>query len=222
MAPGLGADEDDSGLGQRARERLALRQEAIARMDRLGARLFAGLDDLVDDQVGLRGRSGADMHRLVRHRHMNRVPVGIGIDGDRLDTHPASGLDDAARNLAAVRNQDFLEHLSRHSGEAGKVTSAVALKLVPVKAVVRLRKAGPMKDCSYAAPNRLCIQNHGRWYPRGGVAIAPFFLGPVKRIIGLPDQGEEARLVTIFNVEGQADADRDALPVAEARMRKRQ
>ena len=47
----VGADEDDAGLLERDRERLALGQEAVARMHGLGARGAAGLDDLVDQQV---------------------------------------------------------------------------------------------------------------------------------------------------------------------------
>ena len=50
MALGVGADEDDAGLLQRDGERLALRQEAVARVHGLGAGLAAGLDDLVDDR----------------------------------------------------------------------------------------------------------------------------------------------------------------------------
>ena len=47
---GIGADEDDAGLLQRHGKRLALGQEAVARMHGLGAGLAAGRDDLVDDR----------------------------------------------------------------------------------------------------------------------------------------------------------------------------
>ena len=50
------------------------------------------------------------MHRLVRHLDMQRVAVGVRIHGDRLDPHPPRGLDDPAGDLAAVRDQDLLEH----------------------------------------------------------------------------------------------------------------
>jgi len=36
--------------------------------------------------------------------------VGVGIDGDGLDTHLARRLDDTAGNLAAVADQNLLEH----------------------------------------------------------------------------------------------------------------
>ena len=79
-------------------------------MDGLGAGLLAGLDDLVDQQVGLRGRRRADGDRLVGHLDVQGVAVGLGIDRHRLDAHPAAGLDDAAGDLAAVGDQDLLEH----------------------------------------------------------------------------------------------------------------
>ena len=110
---GIGADEDDAGLGERLREGLTLGEEAVAGMDRLGAGLLAGVDDLVDQEIGLGGRSRTDMHSLVGHRHVDRVAVGVGIDGHRLDAHFLGRLDDAAGDLAPVGNQDFIEHCSR-------------------------------------------------------------------------------------------------------------
>ena len=62
-------------------------------------------------EIGLGGRRRADMHGLVGHFDMQRVLVGVGIDRDRLDAHLAGGLDDAAGDLAAIGDQDFLEHL---------------------------------------------------------------------------------------------------------------
>jgi hypothetical protein len=36
--------------------------------------------------------------------------VGVGVHRDRTDAHAPRGRDDAARNLAAIRNQDLPEH----------------------------------------------------------------------------------------------------------------
>src|SRR5258705_8505419 len=52
----IGTDEDDAGLLQRTRKRLALGQEAIAGMHGLGARALAGIHDPVDQQVAFGGR----------------------------------------------------------------------------------------------------------------------------------------------------------------------
>ena len=110
---GVRADEDDAGLGQRHRKGLALGQEAVARMHGLGAGRLAGGDDLVDDEIALGRRRRADGDGLVGHLDVQRVPVGVGIDRDRLDPHPAGGLDDPAGDFAAIGDQDALEHGGR-------------------------------------------------------------------------------------------------------------
>ena len=76
---------------KRAGEGGVLRQEAVAGMDRLGAGLLGGGDDLVDVEIGLGGRRRADRNGLVRHIHMQRVAVGLGIDRDGLDAEPPRG-----------------------------------------------------------------------------------------------------------------------------------
>ena len=114
---GIGADKNDTGIGQRAGERRALGQEAVARMHRLGAARLAGGDDVVDDQIALRRRRRPDRHGVVGHFDMERVAVGLGIDRHGLDSHPAGGLDDPAGDLAAIGNQDALEHLRLRSRE---------------------------------------------------------------------------------------------------------
>src|SRR3546814_15800 len=108
------ADEGDAVLFEGSGELAVLRQEAIARMHRLGAGLLAGRDDLLDDQVALGGSRRADMHGLVGHAHVQGTIVGIGIDRHRPDAKLAAGLDDAAGDFAAIGNQDLLEQLLGH------------------------------------------------------------------------------------------------------------
>ncbi len=84
-------------------------------MHRLGAGPAAGVDDLVDDQIAFGRRRRPDRHRLVGHLDMQRVAVGLGIDRDRLDAHPARGLDDPAGDFAAIGDQDTLEHAAHSS-----------------------------------------------------------------------------------------------------------
>ncbi len=103
--PDIRTDKDDASLLERAREGRILRQEAVARMDRLGAGRLGGRDDLGNVEIRLCGLSGADRHRLIGHVHMQRVAVGVGIDGHRLDPEPACRPDDAAGDLAAIGDQ---------------------------------------------------------------------------------------------------------------------
>ena len=106
----LGADEDDALCFQRRAEGGPLGEEPVAGMDGFGAGRLAGRDDIFGDEIALRGRRRADMHRLVGHLDMHGVAVGIGIDGDRRDPHLPRRPDDAAGDLAAIGDQDFLEH----------------------------------------------------------------------------------------------------------------
>ena len=110
---GVRADEGDPGGGESLLEFALLGQEAVAGMDGLGAGLLAGVDDAVDQQVALRRRCGTDVDGLVGHLDMQGVLVGIRIDGNRLDAQAARRADDAAGDLAAVRDQDLGEQ-GRH------------------------------------------------------------------------------------------------------------
>ena len=80
--PGVGTDEDDIGVGQRLGEGRPFGQESVAGMHCLGARALAGVDDFLDQQIGLRGRRRTDMHGLVGHFDMQRVGVRVGVNGD--------------------------------------------------------------------------------------------------------------------------------------------
>ena len=107
------ADEDDAGLGAGLGELGVLGEEAVAGMDRLGARLLRRLDDLGDVQVALRRHRRADQEGLVGLAHVRGVAVDLRVDGDRADAHLLQRAGDADRDLAAVCDQDLLEHRAR-------------------------------------------------------------------------------------------------------------
>ena len=116
---GVGADKDNTGLGERLGEGSPLRQKPVAGMHRFRAGFLAGGDDLLDDEVTLRGGRRSDRDRHIGHFHMQRVAVSLGIHRDRRDTHPPGGLDDPAGDLAAVGNEDLLEHAASNYSRTG-------------------------------------------------------------------------------------------------------
>ena len=59
-------------------------------------------------QIALARRRRPDMHRLVRHAHVQRLGVGVGIDRDRADPQPPRGADHPAGDLAAVGDEQRL------------------------------------------------------------------------------------------------------------------
>ena len=106
----VGSDEADvAGLADLGEIR-ALGEEAVAGVDRVGAGDLGRADDRwhVQVAVGASRRSDADV--LVGEPDVQRVLVGLGVHGHGLDAELAAGVDHAQGDLAAVGNQDLLEH----------------------------------------------------------------------------------------------------------------
>ena len=127
--PGLGHDLARPGLRAHRLDRLGggpmktmpasaqargevgvLGEEAVAGVDRLGAGLLRRLDDLLDVEVALGRDRRADQEGLVGLAHVRGVAVDLRVDGDRADPHLLQRAGDADRDLAAVCDQDLLEH----------------------------------------------------------------------------------------------------------------
>ena len=119
--PHIGADENDIGFGKRIGESGAFREKAVARMHRFGAGFLTGGDDLVDQEIGLGGGRRAEMDRLVGHFDMQRVGVGVGIDGDGRKPHALRGLNDATSDFAAIGDENF----TKHSRPAAPIPSSI-------------------------------------------------------------------------------------------------
>ena len=79
-------------------------------MDGLGARAARGVDETRRMQVALAGGGRSDALRPVRGSHVQGVFIRLGVDGDRLDAQGAAGADDAECDLAAIGDQDPVEH----------------------------------------------------------------------------------------------------------------
>ena len=79
-------------------------------MDRVGVGQFGGADDIDDVAVAVLAGGWPDADVFVGKRHVQRVGVGLGVDGHRRDAHLLAGADDAQRDFAAIGDEDFLEH----------------------------------------------------------------------------------------------------------------
>ena len=107
-------DPDEARSLDRARERGVLGEEAVPGMDRPGARSLGRGEQLLDDEIALGRRVAAEREGLVGVARMLRDAVGIGVNGDRGDPQVAQRAEDANRDLAAIRDEDFRER--GHSG----------------------------------------------------------------------------------------------------------
>ncbi len=106
-------DEDEVVLLARTHEVGVLGEEAVAGMHRLAAGRLRGGDDRGDAEVALPDRRRADSHGAVRELYVERVGIGRRIDRDGFDPELVEGTDDADGDLAAIRNEDALEHRAR-------------------------------------------------------------------------------------------------------------
>ena len=107
---GRGADEDDPRLGAGFREGGVLGEEAVARMHGVAAGLPRGRDHTGDIEIG---GSPASLERphLVDPADMQRGRVVFRMDAHRGDAEFGGGLGDADGDLAAIGDQEFLEHV---------------------------------------------------------------------------------------------------------------
>ena len=96
-----------------------LRQEAVARMHRIGAGDGGRREDGGDIEVAVARRRRADAHALIGQAHMHRRGVGGGMHGDGADAHLLAGAVDAQRDLAAIGDQYLAEHQPRPAPDRG-------------------------------------------------------------------------------------------------------
>ena len=82
-----------------------LREESVARVHGLGARLEGRGDDAGRIEVALGGGRCADAHGLVGEADVRGIGVGVGVHRDRVDAEAAQGADDPHRDLAAVGDE---------------------------------------------------------------------------------------------------------------------
>ena len=81
-------------------------------MDGLRTAAQGGGDDGVDAQVALGCAATAQADRLADHGRVQRIAVGAGMHAGHGDAQALAGAGDAAGDLAAIGDQDLLEHFS--------------------------------------------------------------------------------------------------------------
>jgi len=107
---GARADEAHAPLFASARERRVLGEEAVARMDGVGAALPGHIQDLLDAQIGVDGPlAPPDQIRLVGLVAMLGDAVLLAVDADGADAELVARAEDADRDLATVRAQHLAE-----------------------------------------------------------------------------------------------------------------
>ncbi len=97
----VGVDDSLSEVG-------VLGQEAVAGVNGVSAGLPSRVQDLVEDEVGLRRGVAAEGVGLIALAHVQRVTVGVCVDGYGGDSRVAAGPRHSDGYLAAVRDQDLL------------------------------------------------------------------------------------------------------------------
>jgi hypothetical protein len=79
-------------------------------MDRVGAGDLGGADHRRDIEVAVGAARWTDADVFVCELDVQLILVCLGKDGDGLDAELAAGVDDPEGNLAAIGDQDLLEH----------------------------------------------------------------------------------------------------------------
>ena len=112
-------------------------QEPIPRVNRLHVADFRGADDPVDHQVALGRTVSPDAVGFVGEFQVAGVAVGLAVDRHRLDSQLVAGADDPKGDLAAIGDQDALEHKTVTNG----VAAGVGVRSAECgRAVVRTRR----------------------------------------------------------------------------------
>ncbi len=107
---GGGPDEGDALVGAALGEVRVLGQEAVAGVDGVAVRRLGHGEDRVHIEVALGRRRRTDAVGVLGELHVQRLAVGLGVDHHRLDIQLAAGAEHAHGDLAAVGNEDTLEH----------------------------------------------------------------------------------------------------------------
>src|SRR5690606_19145506 len=103
-------DEGDASRFTGFGEGGVFRKKAVTGMNGFRTAAFGGVEDLVDDEIGLGCRSFAQAIGLIGLLDMQAGGIGLGENGYALAVECAQGAQNAAGDGAAVGDQEFVEH----------------------------------------------------------------------------------------------------------------
>src|SRR6266446_5812378 len=105
------ADEFDFAALADFSEMRVLGEETVAGMNSVDISHLGRAHDAIDFQITFIARCGADADRFVRQLDMERIDVRFGINRQRANAEFFASANDAQRDLTAISNQDFFEHV---------------------------------------------------------------------------------------------------------------
>jgi hypothetical protein len=112
------SNEDKTRVSAGLRELRILAEKTVARMDGIHTMPSRGVQNAFNIEVAFARRRRPQMRGFIGFADMKRGAVGVGINGDRADTHLAKRANNTQRDLAAIGYQNFLEHRSDCNGLA--------------------------------------------------------------------------------------------------------
>ena len=104
------SDERHAEVGDRPGEVGVLGEEPVAGMHAVGTAAGDDVEDRRGVEVALGRRLAAEGVGLVGEPHVQGVAIELGVHGHRADAELASGAHDAHGDLAAVGDEDLLQH----------------------------------------------------------------------------------------------------------------
>ena len=126
ITSGLGPMNLISDVSQTSAKSAFSLKKAVAGMDGVDVGDLGGADDRGNVEIAARAFGRADADGFVGEAHVQAVAVGFRIDGDGLDAQILAGADDANGDLAAIGDQDFLEHISAGGWRTGPLRTPPA------------------------------------------------------------------------------------------------
>ena len=105
------ADKDEARLLDLFGKVGVFGQKAVARVNTVGVGDLGGRDNRRGVQVAFGGACRPDADRLVGQAHVHQIGVGLGVHGDGLNVQGLAGAQNAQRDLAAIGDEDFVQHV---------------------------------------------------------------------------------------------------------------